>query len=312
MWSVGADYAPVLSGILIGILLGCGEEILILCNPAGIAIALCVIAVWCFIKDRFVFAGLLCLAVSLALKPHDTALVWVFFLLANRTLRKRALQTLLVLSLFCLPVVFRVWQLSPHWPQELHANLAALSAPGGPADLSPAPIGSRGGGMYINLQTAIRIFQNEAHVADLISWTICLLLLLIWANYTLRRSSSPANTWLAMAVVAPLSMLPVYHHLLDAKLLLLAVPACAMLWAQHRALGLIAFLISGAAFVLTADLPWGVFLAVTQSLHPPTESLASKALLTAQILPAPLVLLAMTIFFLWVYAAKAVVSLERP
>jgi hypothetical protein len=43
------------------------------------------VAAWCFIKGRFIPAGILCLAVSLAIKPHDAGLVW---LCGSRTSRR--------------------------------------------------------------------------------------------------------------------------------------------------------------------------------------------------------------------------------
>jgi len=58
---------------------------------------------------------MLCLVVSLALKPHDAALIWLFFLLAGGTYRKRALQTLALFLVFAVPTVLWVTWLSPHW-----------------------------------------------------------------------------------------------------------------------------------------------------------------------------------------------------
>ncbi len=45
---------------------------------------------------RCVWVGILCLAVSLAIKPHDGGLVWLYFILAGGAFRKRALQSLVV------------------------------------------------------------------------------------------------------------------------------------------------------------------------------------------------------------------------
>jgi len=78
IWSIGADYAPILSGILVGFLLANSELLVITGNTAGLAISLCLVAVWCFLRHRFVPAGILCLAISLVLKPHDSGLVWLF------------------------------------------------------------------------------------------------------------------------------------------------------------------------------------------------------------------------------------------
>lgn len=83
MWLLGARYAPVLAGFLIGVVLASGELLLVIGNAAGIVISLCIVAAWCFVEERFVAAGIFALAVSLMIKPHDAGLVWLYFLLAG-------------------------------------------------------------------------------------------------------------------------------------------------------------------------------------------------------------------------------------
>ena len=83
MWDIGADYAPVLSGCLVGFLLANCQVIFGGGNTAGLVVGLTVVAAWCFLRERFVVAGIVCMAVSLAIKPHDTGLVWLFFLLGG-------------------------------------------------------------------------------------------------------------------------------------------------------------------------------------------------------------------------------------
>ena len=64
-------------------------------------------------------------------------------------------------------------------------------------------------------------------------------------------------------------MLPVYHRPYDAKLLLLAVPACAALWAQggvRRWLGLVT---TSAAILVTSDFPSALLVALGRRL--PTD-----------------------------------------
>jgi hypothetical protein len=134
MWNLGADYAPVLSGALLGFLLANSEVVVIGGNPAGIVISLCAVAVWCFLRERFVFAGIVCLAVSLAVKPQVGGFVWLYFLLAGGVYRKRALQSLLATIIFSLPGVLWVWHAAPHWMEELRSNIAAYSVHGGTND----------------------------------------------------------------------------------------------------------------------------------------------------------------------------------
>jgi hypothetical protein len=286
-------------------LLAFGEVILILGNPAGIGVAFCAIAAWCFLEERFVPAGILLFAISLALKPHDSALVWLYFLLAGGVYRRRAIQTLLVLIAVSLPAILCVWRVSTHWINELQSNIAFFSTPGGITDPAPAPIGAHGGGVFINLQKVFSFFRNDPHIYNPGTYLVCTLLLLVWAFATLRCRRSIRSAWLAIAAISPLSMLPVYHHLLDAKLLLLTVPACAMLWAEGGILGWLAVLGTSITFVLTSELPWAVFLALTHSLHPAATSFGGQLFLAVQVLPAPLSLLFLTIFYLWVHSRTA-------
>ena len=124
IWTLSARWSPGVSIFLICIVLANSEILFAGGNLAGIAVGLCVMAAWCFLKDRFVPAGVLCLAVSLALKPHDAGLVWLFFLLAGGVYRKRALQTLVVVAVLSLPSILWVSHIAPHWAQELQSNLA--------------------------------------------------------------------------------------------------------------------------------------------------------------------------------------------
>jgi len=301
IWNLGADYSPTLSGILVGFLLANCELLAITGNGAGIAISLCVVAVWCFFRGRFDWAGVLCLAVALAIKPHDTALVWLYFLLAGGVYRKRALQTLVATFVFCMPAALWVWHVSPHWFQELHSNILAFSTHGGMNDPGLASSGAHGIGMLVSLQAVIGIFWDDPRIYNPATYLVCAPLLLAWAVTTLRIRPTPANLWLGLAAIAALTMLPVYHRQNDTKLLLLTVPACAMLWARRGFIGWLALLLTAAGFVLTGDLPWAVFLSLIHVLHLPTTGLYGVLLIGLQVLPAPLILLAMGIFYLWVY-----------
>ena len=95
-WDLGADYAPRITGGLLGIVLATSASGLFTGNAAGIVVGLAVISVWCFLRERFVAMGVLCLATSLVIKPHDAGLVWLYFLLAGGVYRKRAIQTFIV------------------------------------------------------------------------------------------------------------------------------------------------------------------------------------------------------------------------
>jgi hypothetical protein len=303
-WDLGADYAPIVSGALIGFLLANSEVLIVLGNPSGMVISLCVIAVWCFVRERFVVAGIVGMAIGLLVKPQDAGLVWLYFLLAGGVYRKRALQTLLAAVVLGLPGIVLVWRASPHWMQELHANILAFSVHGGITDPGPASTASTGAGMMINLQTVISSLRDDPHIYNLATWLLCALPLTVWALVTAQSRSTPARTWLALAAIATLSLLPVYHHLYDAKLLLLTVPACAMLWAEGGRLGRCALLVNIAAFALTGDVSWTLLLRLLDRLHPMTAGMPAWTLRAMQVFPVPLILLAMSIFYAWVYFSR--------
>jgi hypothetical protein len=302
IWNFGANFAPIVSGILIGFLLANSELILITGNVAGIAISLCLVAVWCFLRERFVPVGVVCLAVSLGLKPHDAGLVWLYFLLAGGVYRKRALQTLSAVAALSLPAALWLWHTAPHWIQEWRSNVLAFSVHGGINDPGPASTGGHGLDMLISLQTAFSAFRDDARFYNPASYLVCALLVVAWALVTLRTRPSPRRTLLALASIAALSMLPVYHRQIDAKLLLLTVPACAMLWAEGGRIGRVALAVTSAGFILTADLPWVIFLALIRGLRLPATALTGKVLIAVQVFPVPLILLVMGVFYLWAYA----------
>jgi hypothetical protein len=304
MWDLGADYAPMVSGALIGFLLANSELLVVTGNMAGIAIALCVVAFWCFFRERFVLAGILCLALGLACKPHDTGLVWLYFLLAGGVYRKRALQTLLATVAVSLPAVLWVWHVAPHWMQEWRFNLLEFSAPGAINDPGLSSPGAHGIGMVVSLQEVFGAFWNDPRIYNPASYLICAPLLLVWALATLRYRPSPRTVWLALAAIAALSMLPVYHRQQDTKLLLLTVPACAMLWAEGGPMGWLALVVNSAAFVLTGDLPWAVFFGIIGHMRGPTTALGTQMLVAAQVFPAPVILLVTGVFYLWVYVRR--------
>ncbi len=305
MWNCGADYAPGISAALICFMLANCEAVLATGNTAGIAVSLCVVAVWCFLRERFVWAGIVCLAVSLVIKPHDAGLVWLYFLLAGASYRKRALQTLLATAVLAAVAILWVTPISPHWMQELQANNLTDLMPGGASNPGPNSANSGSGpSMIINLQSAIYVFSDNPRVYYLISYLVCGALLLIWVVYTLRARFSLERSWLSLAAVVPLTLLVTYHRPYDAKLLLLTVPACALLWTEGRPIRWVALVASSAAIVCTADIPLTILLTLTRNLHISTVGISGKMLTVVLTRPVPLILLAMSIFYLWIYTRR--------
>lgn len=298
MWIFGARHAPVLSGALLCFCLANSGSLVLFGNPAGFVVPLCVIAACCFIDQRFVVAGILCLAVGLVFKPHDTGLIWLYFILAGGTYRKPALQTLGVVLACGVPAVLWMTHISPHWISEIASNFQAFSGPGGLDN----PAAGHGTSALTSLQAITSFFWTDPHVYNLVSYAICAFLLLGWVLLTMRSRPSLANTWLALAAVACLSMLPVYHRQYDAKIILLTIPACALLWAHGGPMRWLSLLVTSAGFILNGDLPWAFFLTALAQFHFSTVGPHGKMLTALMIFPVPLSLLGMALFYLWAYA----------
>jgi hypothetical protein len=305
VWDLTAEWAPLAGGALICFLLVNSELLLVTANAAGIVIGLCAIAAWCFLRDRFVPAGILCLAIALVVKPQDAGLVWLYFLLAGGVQRKRALWTLVLTAALSLPTVLWVSHAVPHWAGEWHANMATAEARGGTSDPGPTSQASHGLAMVISLQSAISLMRDDPHFYNPVSYMVCAPLLLVWGFITLRTRATQAQAWLGLAAIAALTMLPVYHRQYDARLLLLTVPACAMLWLEGGLVGWLALLVNTAGFVLTGDLTWAILLGLINHLHLPPTELSGEILTGLQVFPAPGILLIMGIFYLWIYARKS-------
>jgi hypothetical protein len=304
MWNVCASIAPDVSLFLFCILLANCEVVFATGNTAGIVVSLCAVAVWCFLRERFVPAGVLCLALSLAIKPHDAGLVWLYFLLVGGVYRKRALQTLLVTGILGLSAFLWVSHVAPHWMADWHSNLETISAHGSLNDPSLDSVKGRTGGMVIDLQSAVSVFRDDPRIYNAVSYLVCGALLLIGTICILRSRFSRRRAWIALAALVPLTMLVTYHRPYDAKLLILAIPACAILWAEGGAIAWLALLVTTAGVVLTADIPLAILAILTKNLQISTTGLSGQIRTLLLIEPVPLILLAMGIFYLWIYLQR--------
>jgi hypothetical protein len=313
MWEIAADTAPLLAGALVFLILADSDLFLILGNPAGIAVGLCVIAVWCFLRRRWETIGVLCLAVSLILKPHDGALVWLYFALAGGAYRKRAWQTLCLVAVLSLPAIIWVSIVAPNWLQEFRSILAIMSSHGDVNDPGPSSMAAHGIGMVISLQAVISVFRDDPRIYNPVTYVLVGALILVWIAKILRSSPTIDNVKLALAPIAALSVLPIYHRIYDARLLLLSVPACTLIWRKSAPwIGRIAVLLAAAAIFVTGAMPWAILLTLIKQRHWPA-SLSSPIFLTAlQVFPAPLILLLSGCLFLWIFVRQPLSGIGRP
>src|SRR5262249_132465 len=128
MWNIGKERAPIVTGGLLCCYLANSGSLISTGNAASIALSLGIIGAWRILREKWVAVGVLCLALSLAIKPHDSAFLWLVLILCGGTIRKRAVQSLSVMACGSLPFVVWVWYIAPRWMAEMRVHLAVLSA----------------------------------------------------------------------------------------------------------------------------------------------------------------------------------------
>ena len=309
VWTVGNNVGPALSGFLIGIVLANCQQMFMVGNVAGIAVSLCVAATCCFLKNRNIPLAVILFSLSLALKPHDAGFVWLYFLLAGGVMRKRALQTLAVTCVIGIAAAIWITPYSPHWLHELQVNHESVAEVGSTSDPSPLGVTSGNPGAILDLQTEFSVLWSDPHSYNLASYLVAGPLLAAWAWIVVRRRNTPDGIWLALAAIAVLSLLPVYHRPYDAKLLMLTFPACARLWSEGGAKRWLSlgFTIGGVLF--TSDL-FMAFLVASFRKPSIVPSFPGEKLPTLFLIP-PLVLLAMGCFYVWLFIRDKSVETAR-
>lgn len=291
---VAPSTAPMI-GVLLGFLIAGSASLMFYGNPAGIAVSLAIFTVWSFMRQQWLPLGVLALALSLSLKPHDAGLIWLCFLLAGNPYRKLALQSLGVVALLSLPALLWITHIAPHWPSEAAANLGIFAQPGSTND----PASAYGACFIASLQVIFCFIKNDPHFYNLAALIAMTPVLLAWIIAASRVRGSVTNLWLALAAIAPLSMLPVYHRQYDAKLIVLTLPALAILWTQRSGLRYLALAVTGLAVLLNSDVFWAVILLAFKPL--PIVSLEPDARMRFPFVtfPVPLSLLIAGLFYLW-------------
>ena len=293
----------LVTSALLSVFVASSTMLMMLAQPAGVALGLLVIAVWCLLRGRAPVLAVVLFAMSLTLKPHLGALVWVFFLLARRPAtgtagavcpaglyRRRALQIAWVTVLFSLPGI--IWASahpsSAHWPAELHRNLVGIAAHGNASDSGPANNEAHD---ITSLQAAFSLLKDEPRFYNTASVLVCGALFLAWSVPVVRFRPSASRDLVALAAASSLTLLPLYHRQYDTRLLLLSFPAVAVLLHSRRAFGVMALAITALGTAVTSH----NFPHLLQRFHPgPTGLLLTLVYFRAM----PLFLLVLTSFYL--------------
>jgi Glycosyltransferase family 87 len=305
-WGLSRAYSPNLSLILSCFVLANCQVLLMSGNLAGVAIGFCVVGVWCFLKNQYVAVGVICFALGLALKPQDVGFVWLYFLLAKGTHRKFAIWSFGVTIAIGLLSAIWISNASPHWLNEMRANQAVTSAKGDLSDPGPASSTLRNPAMIIDLRSIISLIDDDPGIYGPTALLVIGGMVGIWTVRVLRRRAILVeSTYLALAAVVPLTMLPVYHRLYDAKLLLLTIPACSVLFDRARWKGKLAFTFTGLGILFAGDIPASLIDNATRHLPKFTGGAWSVFETILFFRQVPLILFVMGAFYLWIFWRSA-------
>lgn len=299
MWNLAADYSPRLSAILIAVWMIGNTGLFLIGNIAGLVVCLCLIAAWCFLRQRFEWAGAVCLALCLVIKPHDVGLVWLYFLLAGASHSKNALRTLALAAVLSTVAFLWISHVAPHWVPELKANLANTSAPGGRSDPSPGGVSNSTNGMIVDLQAAISFFRDDPAFYNRCSYVISGLLVLGWLVVCFRLKPSVPRDLFALAAVSAITNLATYHRNYDARIVLLTVPACAFLWSQRKTRNYLGVAITFIVLLFTGDFTIAALLAFKRHIDLANAGWSDRLASVFVYRPLPFLLLLTSLVYLW-------------
>ncbi|WP_158615393.1 glycosyltransferase family 87 protein [Acidipila sp. EB88] len=262
-----------------------------------VAISLLVIGLWCFLRGRQPWLTTLCFTVALALKPHDALLLVLYFGFAGPRARVILRRTLVLTGLVVVAgcTWCSVHASSRFWMHDLLRNLYGNSGPGGvnePVQANPQA------GYLVSAQAIFGTFSSHPLVYHTGAYLLTAGLLALWLQPVLALRGSLHKHLLAIAGLACITLLPVYHRQYDTRLLLLIFPAVAMLVGTRHRFATMAVTLAAAAGVLTA------YPLLRRVLDHPARVEAAGRLQTLLLYrPLPLVTLALALFFVFTLRA---------
>ena len=227
--------------------------LLMLGQISGVVIALLVIAFASLVRERRTALAVVCLFAALMLKPHDAALPLLYLLFAGPRSR-RVFAAVAVPACVCVAgslLWFAHGAHTAHWLMELRANLAGNAAPG---SVNDPGLGHAQALNLTDLQAIFAAVRDRPSFYNGAAFAVSAILLAAWAVPAARLRNTVPKHLLALAAIACLSLLPIYHRQYDTRILLLAFPAVAWLLSErrHRGWGGFGFVLLSVATVVTA------------------------------------------------------------
>ncbi|HEY0797012.1 MAG TPA: glycosyltransferase family 87 protein [Acidisarcina sp.] len=204
---------------------------------SSLAIGFTVAGAMLFAARRHLAMAACLLLLAAALKPQLAGPIMFYFCFPRQT-RKFALSALAAfcgaLALSCL--LFSLNPKTAHWMSELSGGINSSSA------LSAAPMEQLQTGL-IHLQALTMLVSTRPIVAGVLTVGMLGILVLALAAGLRKLERHPARDWIALAAVAVLTLLLVYHRTYDMRMSLLTLPALGLLWrAAPKLAALLSFL----------------------------------------------------------------------
>jgi hypothetical protein len=119
------------------------------------------------------------------------------------------------------------------------------------------------------------------------------------------------HAWLLLAAIVPIAVIAGYHRQYDTRLLILAVPACALLGKTGGRVAKLSVAFTFAAAILTSDIVIPDIGNLTVALRTDHAGIASTTLYSLIGRPVPWAMLALAGSYAWVLWRLRFVAAER-
>lgn len=204
-------------------------------QPGAFAISLLIIGTLFYLRGRYMPLATVLLMLSLAVKPQMGLMIVLYFVF-SRIYSRQAVCAITgsIVILLIGGLILKSRPVSAQWTSALRTQIADSEKPGEVNDPRPAVKSSIA---FVNLQAITSVFVDEKKVYDALTYVIFLAGMVAWIAAIARSHSGSSGHWLALATLAALSLLPVYHRDYDTRMLILALPAVAIIFRQRRILG---------------------------------------------------------------------------
>jgi hypothetical protein len=186
-------------------------------NQTILVVGLCALGIWAASRDRDISAGLL-FGAACSLKPHIGSFLVLYYLI-NR--RWRLFATAIGLTAALALIAIGWMEISGVvWRADYLHNIKVLTAQNRIDDFTAEnPIRF----LLINLQVPFYSFTQQARSANILAMSMGAVLICVWMYFVLRRGARGSEL-LALAAIAVIGLMPIYHRLYDASLL--TIPLC--------------------------------------------------------------------------------------